>query len=252
MARFSSIISASISLLLLGCSSHARPNSIDSVDSTLAGSVLGAGWGAGAGAVIGNQVSSTGEGAAIGAAFGLVDGALTGAGHDAVQDELYKQERELDALRVRTDLTARELREMQSQFTSIPANLRGPQIYTIYFDNEATGIRAGTVAKLEQIADSLRQNRFARQIVIRGHTDDSGSPEYNKRVAESRARSVYAYLAQNGIATDRMEIESLGSTQPELSNATSEGRQLNRRVEVVVLTQRSREFESSTNHSFTE
>jgi outer membrane protein OmpA-like peptidoglycan-associated protein len=233
-------LSLLLSSLLAACSSSPTI-SPGSSDSTLAGSILGAGWGAGAGAVVGHQVSRAGEGAAIGAAFGFIDGALTGAGHDAVQDEIYRQEREVDALKVQTDLTARELQKIQSRFDTAPDHLRSPLIYTIYFDSDATGIRAGVASKLEQIADAIRQNGYARHIIIRGHSDDSGSPEYNSRVAEARARSVYSYLGSQGVALDRMEVQSVGSTQPEVSNTSPEGRQLNRRVEILVLAERPRE-----------
>ena len=69
-------------------------------------------------------------------------------------------------------------------------------------------------------------------IQINGHTDNVGSEEYNLKLSEERARSVYNYFINKGIAKDRMTIYGYGSEHPIESNDTSDGRAKNRRVEV--------------------
>ncbi len=207
---------------------------IDQVDSTIGGAVLGAAWGAGAGAVIGNQVSYLGEGAAVGAGFGAVSGAVIGAGHDSIQNQLFEQEQELEQLQLRNALNSRNIGEIQSRLDTPPANLRGPSMYQVQFDPDVTSIRVGAVSALDAIAEAIKTNPYVKTVRIEGHSDDNGSPEYNERVAESRARSVMAFFATKGVALDRMQIKSFGSTRPLASNTSPEGRQLNRRVEIII------------------
>ena len=71
---------------------------------------------------------------------------------------------------------------------------------------------------------------------IEGHTDNKGTDEYNLRLSEQRARSVTAYLARKfAINDDRMLVAGLGEEQPIAGNDTDQGRQKNRRVQIVNL-----------------
>jgi len=69
---------------------------------------------------------------------------------------------------------------------------------------------------------------------IEGHTDSIGSDEFNQKLSEARAQSVFDYLYQAGVAQDIMETRGFGKTQPRESNDTAKGRQANRRVEIVI------------------
>lgn len=66
-----------------------------------------------------------------------------------------------------------------------------------------------------------------------GFTDSKGSAESNKQLAEQRAEAVQSWLAKNGISKDKVSVHPIGEGQPEASNSTAEGRQQNRRVEIV-------------------
>jgi outer membrane protein OmpA-like peptidoglycan-associated protein len=68
---------------------------------------------------------------------------------------------------------------------------------------------------------------------LEGHTDSVGSDEYNQRLSERRAESVRDYLAQSSV-TSAMTTQGFGESQPVASNDTAEGRQRNRRVEIVI------------------
>ena len=71
-------------------------------------------------------------------------------------------------------------------------------------------------------------------VQIEGHTDSVGSDEYNQELSEKRADAVKDYFVQQGIPGDSIEAKGFGKTQPIASNDTPEGRQQNRRVELVL------------------
>jgi outer membrane protein OmpA-like peptidoglycan-associated protein len=68
-----------------------------------------------------------------------------------------------------------------------------------------------------------------------GHTDNTGRVDYNQTLSEKRAQSVYDYLMNQGVSSDRMTYEGKGIHDPVASNATDEGRALNRRVEIMIM-----------------
>lgn len=71
-------------------------------------------------------------------------------------------------------------------------------------------------------------------LTIEGHTDNTGAPEANQSLSEKRAAAVKAYLVSTfGIADSRLEAKGFGASKPAASNDTPEGRQQNRRVELV-------------------
>jgi outer membrane protein OmpA-like peptidoglycan-associated protein len=203
-------------------------------DKTIGGAVLGAAWGAGAGAVVGNQVMNSGDGVAVGSGFGLVAGALTGIGLDEIEATQVKQEEMLASLKLQTTANLREMEFMQGKLDrALASNLVG-SFYQVFFDVDATSLRAGSIAQLEQIAETLRASPGVGKVNVVGHSDDEGAPDYNARLAEARARTVSSYLAGQGIALDSIVVKSFGSQRPVAGNTSEAGRQLNRRVDVFV------------------
>ncbi len=231
MKQFAKIISISVIVCmvgsLIGCST---PQS--GPDKSLGGAVLGAGWGAGAGAIVGNQVGHSGEGVAVGAGVGAINGMLSGAGIDVEEGALLEQRRAIEGLKFQNEMTARELASLQYKLDRASPSVTSPIFYQVFFDEDGTSVKPGSGANLEIIADSLRAAARAPKISVSGHSDDSGTPEYNERLAESRARTVVGFLIEHGISADQIKIQSFGSTRPLVSNTTTEGRQLNRRVDI--------------------
>lgn len=89
----------------------------------------------------------------------------------------------------------------------------------------------------KDIADAAQylKDRPNMNSVISGHTDSIGSEEYNKGLSERRAQSVYKRLIEeHGIAPERLQVVGYGESQPMADNMTKEGRQLNRRVDMVI------------------
>ncbi len=109
------------------------------------------------------------------------------------------------------------------------------RISNIYFEFDNYFLKIEDRHKLEPLVESLRKNPDVR-VEIAGHTDNVGDPAQNKRLSYLRANSVASYLIERGIAADRLEVNGYGETQPIASNDDErEGRELNRRIEVVVL-----------------
>lgn len=217
-------------LAILAACSNPQPGP----DKTIAGAVLGAGWGAGAGAVVGNQLSNEGPGAAVGAGFGAINGIMTGAGYDLNEGAQIREEEQLASLKVQNAVNARQLQQLQARLDrAVTSDISGG-VYQVFFDPDATNLKAGAVANLEIVADSIKSSPAAYVINVVGHTDDAGSPEYNERLAEARARTVSAYLGQRGVSMDQIILKNFGATRPIATNSTPEGRQLNRRVDVFI------------------
>lgn len=84
---------------------------------------------------------------------------------------------------------------------------------------------------LQDVAQSLVTNPTVR-VEVSGHTDSTGSRALNERLSLARAESVKAFLIENGVDADRMEVQGYASTQPVATNKTVSGRAENRRVEL--------------------
>lgn len=87
---------------------------------------------------------------------------------------------------------------------------------------------------LERVAAGLRAHPDVT-VVVSGHTDSVGQPEANRMLSLDRAAAVSAYLAELGIAAGRLEARGYGAERPRATNATAEGRALNRRVELQLI-----------------
>jgi len=105
----------------------------------------------------------------------------------------------------------------------------------IYFATNSDRIRPESTPTLKEIGDMLKAHPGLR-ISIEGHTDAAGEDAYNQQLSERRAAAVKAYLVQShGIDANRLETAGHGESNPVGDNATPEGRQQNRRVELVKL-----------------
>ena len=103
----------------------------------------------------------------------------------------------------------------------------------ILFDTNSDKIRSESAAVLKEIGDVLKAHADLN-LVIEGHTDNVGTEAANKTLSERRAASVKDYLVKElKVPAARLTTQGLGSTVPVASNDTAEGRQSNRRVELV-------------------
>jgi outer membrane protein OmpA-like peptidoglycan-associated protein len=101
----------------------------------------------------------------------------------------------------------------------------------VYFDFDKSNIRKDAVPVLNEAVEVLKSEPNM-MVSVEGNTDSVGTDAYNMRLSIRRAESVKTYLVQHGISASRLTVEGFGETKPVASNATAEGRQENRRVEL--------------------
>jgi outer membrane protein OmpA-like peptidoglycan-associated protein len=180
----------------------------------------GAAVGAVVGAVLGHQLDDD-SGRYVGAVAGAIAGGAVGHYMDKQQHEFE------DALAEERDAHDVEIERMQDE--SLKINLSNE----VSFDFDRAEIKPAFTPSLDKMADILV--RYDRSIVhVIGHTDSTGSDTYNQDLSERRARSVANYLTSRGVPDDRLQPEGRGEHEPRDTNATEAGRQLNRRVELIV------------------
>ncbi len=179
--------------------------------------VKGTAGGAVGGAAIGAAVAGSGkrnEGALVGALLGAAIGG--GIGHYMDQQEAH----------LRQGL----------QGTGVDVNRVGDEIQlvmpgSITFATNEYIIEPAFYDTLNQVANVLRQYDQTL-IYVDGHTDSTGSFEYNMRLSERRAQSVAQFLMNEGVSPARVSTKGYGPSMPVASNDTVHGRSLNRRVEI--------------------
>ncbi|MEX1147650.1 MAG: OmpA family protein [Sphingomonadales bacterium] len=177
---------------------------------------IGAGIGAVAGAIGGAIVggSNTRKSALIGAGIGALAGAGVGAYMDAQEAKLRRQ---LEGTGVSVT------RDGDAIILNMPGN--------VTFDTDSSSIKGPFYEVLDSVVLVLKEYEKTYVDVI-GHTDSTGSESYNQALSESRAGSVSGYLSTSGVTAERLLVRGMGPRYPIADNATSEGRSLNRRVEI--------------------
>ena len=177
------------------------------------GAIGGAVAGGVAGAILGDN--SRADEIAAGAILGGIAGGLIG-------NQLDKQAAELD----------RDLgNQVQVINTGDELIIRMPQ--DILFDVDSAALRGAVRGDLITLADSLQQYPNSTVVVV-GHTDNTGSADYNQDLSERRAQTVVRILGNAGVAPGRLVAVGAGEGQPIASNLTPEGRQQNRRVDITI------------------
>jgi outer membrane protein OmpA-like peptidoglycan-associated protein len=104
-------------------------------------------------------------------------------------------------------------------------------LYGLHFDSNKATIQPESKQLLDEIATALKNFPDWRLRIV-GHTDASGNPEHNLHLSLERALAIEAALVERGIDSQRLIPAGLGESRPVTSNATPEGRALNRRVEL--------------------
>jgi outer membrane protein OmpA-like peptidoglycan-associated protein len=178
------------------------------------GGVIGAAAGAAAGGIIGNQVGSTARGAIIGAIVGGAAGAVIGHQMDQQARELMSSIPGATITRVGEGITV--------TFAS-----------GLMYDFDSDVIRAEAATNLRNLAESLRKYPNTQLLVV-GHTDDSGSDSYNQALSQRRADAALRYLGMQNIPANRIAASGRGESEPIAANDTEGGRQINRRIEVAI------------------
>ncbi|MEO8606108.1 MAG: OmpA family protein [bacterium] len=185
---------------------------------TTKGAVYGTAAGAAAGSAIGAIAgggSGAWKGAAIGAVVGAVGGGLMGNYMDKQASEMQSVVGENDRLR----------KESETIYLSLGSD--------VLFESGKTTLQPGAQTKLRELANILE--KYPRTVVeITGNTDSRGTAELNDTLSKGRAQAVADALIADGVTANRILTRGAGASNPVASNATPEGRQQNRRVDITV------------------
>jgi outer membrane protein OmpA-like peptidoglycan-associated protein len=145
----------------------------------------------------------------------------------------------LDALieRQRADAAQAELQNLRAMLAELQAREteRGLVVTLgdVLFEVDRAELKPGAMRSLDTLASAMQRHERAT-IAIEGHTDSTGTRDYNLSLSQRRAESVMAYLRDRGVSAQRMAARGLSLDYPVASNATAAGRQQNRRVEIII------------------
>ncbi|WP_119459964.1 OmpA family protein [Rhodospirillaceae bacterium SYSU D60014] len=131
----------------------------------------------------------------------------------------------------RTQQLEQELAALRAEQTS-----RGlvVTLSNFLFRTDSAELAPGAQSTIDQLATFLNDHP-EQKVRIEGYTDSTGSDAYNLALSEQRAEAVRTALVIHGVDPSRIETQGLGEISPVAVNSTSQGRQMNRRVEVVIL-----------------
>ena len=104
----------------------------------------------------------------------------------------------------------------------------------VKFESDKYILTSSSILVLSEVSNYLDEK--ALNIHITGHTDSQAPDEYNMELSENRVKAVQNYLVSKGISKSRIKIDWKGETEPIATNNTKEGRENNRRVELLILT----------------
>jgi outer membrane protein OmpA-like peptidoglycan-associated protein len=155
--------------------------------------------------------------------------AATQAANDAQLSAQAARQQALDAENRSQQLDA-QLRDMEAKKTD-----RGMVITLgdVLFDSDRAQLKSGGMRNVQKLAVFFKQYP-QRKVMIEGFTDSTGSNSHNQELSDQRANSVRTALLDMGIGTDRVTSRGYGESYPVAGNDTAAGRQLNRRVEIIV------------------
>ncbi len=211
--RIQKIIAGAIALVFLASCGTTNPFTGEGEWSKASkGAAIGALAGAAVGALSGSE--DRGKRALIGAGVGALAGGAVGHYMD-------RQEAKLREQLAGTGVSV--TRQGDNLILNMPGN--------ITFASNSSDIRSGFYDVLNSVV--LVLNEFDKTLIqVLGHTDSTGSQQYNQSLSERRASSVGAYLISQGVNRMRVDPLGFGPNHPVASNASPEGRSMNRRVEL--------------------
>ncbi|NNF97213.1 MAG: OmpA family protein [Halobacteria archaeon] len=181
------------------------------------GAIIGAVGGAVVGAISGDDSRERRNRALIGAGIGAIAGGSVGYYMDVQEAKLRKQ---LEGTGVRV------VRDGDNITLVMPSN--------VTFDVDQAAVKASFYPVLDSVA--LVLDEYDKTLIdVVGHTDSTGSRQYNQALSERRADSVGKYLISQKVVAARIETFGMGETRPIAGNTTAQGRQANRRVELTLI-----------------
>jgi outer membrane protein OmpA-like peptidoglycan-associated protein len=191
---------------------------------TTIGAVTGAVVGAGVGYAIGG-----GKGAAVGTAVGGLAGGTIGYMFDKQEKEFKQALADSEAASIQREqriIDESKQREQEVLVLTFKSDF--------FFDVDSAVLKPGGYKDIDRAAVIL--NRYPEtSLRVEGHTDSTGSEDYNLQLSEKRATAVKNELVAQNLDAARIQTIGFGESKPVADNNTESGRQLNRRVEIVIV-----------------
>jgi outer membrane protein OmpA-like peptidoglycan-associated protein len=206
-----------MTVFVSGCKTLDAYTREEQTSNTTKGALIGAGIGAAVGLMSGDDAVERRQHAMIGAGIGALAGGSVGYYMD-------KQEAELRAELEGTGVSV--TRDGDNITLNMPGN--------VTFATDSSDLSPAFFDVLNSVGTVI--DEFDQTVVeVAGHTDSTGSHAYNQSLSERRSASVASYLKGRGVISERLITVGMGENYPIADNSTSEGRQVNRRVEITMV-----------------
>lgn len=188
-------------------------------NNTAKGGAIGAGTGAAVGGAIGAATNNSAKNTIVGAIIGAAVGGATGAVIGRYMDK--------QAAEIQNDVKGAKVER-------VGEGIRITFDSGILFDLNSYQLKETAKNNIKELARVL-QKYDDTNILIEGHTDDTGTNDYNQKLSEQRAEAVGNFAKSLGVLGTRMSISGYGESQPAEDNKTDGGRRANRRVEIAIM-----------------
>ena len=200
-----------------GCQTFDPYTGEEKTSKTTRGALIGAAAGAVVGLISGDDAVERRKRALIGAGVGALAGGSVG----------YYMDRQEAKLRAELEGTGVSVTRMGDNITlNMPGN--------VTFATDSSDLSPAFFDVLNSVGKVLEE--FDQTVVeVAGHTDSTGSEEYNQGLSERRASTVSQYLQSRGVIDQRLITLGMGELRPVADNAVASGRQANRRVEITMV-----------------
>ncbi len=214
MSLRSNTVVLALMFTLVSCSSTSENREMNRTEK---GAIIGAT----VGALLGGIVKKDKKKALLFGIVGGVSGALVGNYMDQQRQDFEK------VLKPELDAGAIELQKMPDN--RLMVTMTG----TSAFETDSTQIKSAFISPMDKIAKVVKKYGKTSLYIV-GHTDNTGSRAYNQKLSEDRARAVANHLQSKEVIRERLTYLGRGEDVPRASNNTASGRQLNRRVDIVI------------------
>ena len=204
-------------VIVTGCSTLDPYTREEKTSSATKGALIGAGIGAVVGLISGDDAVDRRQRALIGAGVGALAGGAVG----------YYMDRQEARLRAELEGTGVSVTRIGDNITlNMPGN--------VTFATDSSNLSPAFFDVLNSVGKVL--DEFDQTVVeVAGHTDSTGSEQYNQALSERRATSVSSYMQGRGVMEERLITVGMGELRAVADNGTAVGRQANRRVEITVV-----------------
>ena len=154
------------------------------------------------------------------------------------QQSAAKMRAEAELARKEAQQAGVTAKELEEQLKALQAKVKDTErgmvltLGDVLFEFDMAELKAGALRNLYPLVSFLKENS-SQTVKIEGHTDSVGSNSYNLDLSRRRAEAVARFLTENDIAPQRVQAQGMGKAYPVAANDSAQGRQLNRRVEII-------------------